>query len=61
MAPITTRLRRIVGELSYAQRRSFELRTGVPFPGGADRSSRGRRRISELNALWDGTSGSHLR
>lgn len=56
MAPITTRLRRILGELSYAQRRSFELRTGLPFPG-AEPSARGRRQISELNALWDGTTG----
>ncbi|HLI60715.1 MAG TPA: hypothetical protein VKV21_13725 [Solirubrobacteraceae bacterium] len=53
MAPITTRLRRLAGELSYAQRRSFELRTGIPYPESA-RSRRGRREVSELNALWDG-------
>lgn len=53
MAPITTRLRRLAGELSYAQRRSFELRTGIPYPS-AELSRRGRRQISELNALWDG-------
>lgn len=54
MASITTRLRRLAGELSYAQRRTFELRTGIPYPE-SKRSSRGRRQISELNALWDGT------
>jgi hypothetical protein len=53
MAPITTRLRRLAGELSYAQRRSFELRTGIPYPV-PERSRRGRRQVSELNALWDG-------
>lgn len=60
MAPITTRIRRLVGELSYAQRRSFELRTGVPYPGGAGPSTHGRRQISELNALWHGTSSRGL-
>jgi hypothetical protein len=30
---VTTRLRRVFAELGYAQRRSFELRTGVPLGG----------------------------
>jgi hypothetical protein len=43
MAPITTRIRRLFGELGYAQRRSFELQTGVP---------RDQRQIDHLDALW---------
>jgi hypothetical protein len=51
MAPITTRVRRLIGELSYAQRRSFELQTGVPL-GDRSRSLRNQRQIDHLDALW---------
>jgi hypothetical protein len=52
MAPITTRLRRLFGELSYAQRRSFELRTGVPYTDPRGPSPRNQREIDHLDALW---------
>ncbi len=53
MAPITTRIRRLFGELGYAQRRSFELQTGVPLSGhAAGRPSRNQREINHLDALW---------
>ncbi|HEY3776212.1 MAG TPA: hypothetical protein VGL69_24670 [Solirubrobacteraceae bacterium] len=50
MAPITTRIRRLFGELGYAQRRSFELRTGVRVSDGL--SARSQRQIHHLDALW---------
>ena len=50
MAPITTRIRRLFGELGYAQRRSFELQTGVPLSEG--HSARHQRQIDHLDALW---------
>ena len=52
MAPITTRIRRLFGELGYAQRRSFELRTGVSFSDPRGRSGRNQREIDHLDALW---------
>jgi hypothetical protein len=55
MAPITTKFRRLIGELSYAQRRSFELRTGVPISD--QRSRRSQREIDHLDALWSRYSG----
>ena len=51
METTVIRLRRLYGELAYAQRRCIELRTGVPLTGPTDRSRRSRRQISELNAL----------
>ncbi|HTU28869.1 MAG TPA: hypothetical protein VMF07_05785 [Solirubrobacteraceae bacterium] len=52
MAPITTRIRRLFGELGYAQRRSFELQTGVPLSDPQRRSLRHQRQIDHLDALW---------
>ena len=52
MAPITTRLRRLIGELGYAQRRSFELQTGVSLTDPRGPSRRSRRQIDHLDALW---------
>jgi hypothetical protein len=52
MAPITTRIRRLFGELGYAQRRSFELQTGVPLSDHAGRLRRNQRQIDHLDALW---------
>jgi hypothetical protein len=57
MAPITTRIRRLFGELGYAQRRSFELRTGVPLSDPHGRSPRHQRQIDHLDALWSRHSG----
>jgi hypothetical protein len=57
MAPVTTRLRRIIGELGYAQRRSFELQTGVSLSEPRQRSRRHRRQIAELDALWSRHAG----
>jgi hypothetical protein len=52
MAPITTRVRRLFGELGYAQRRSFELQTGVPLSDPRGRSRHNQRQIDHLDALW---------
>jgi hypothetical protein len=52
MATITTRIRRLFGELGYAQRRSFELQTGVPLSDPRGRSSRNQRHVDYLDALW---------
>jgi hypothetical protein len=52
MAPITTRIRRLFGELAYAQRRSFELQTGVPLSDPRGPSARNQRQIDHLDALW---------
>lgn len=52
MAPITTRVRRLIGEIGYAQRRSFELQTGVPLTEPRNPSRRSQRQIQHLDALW---------
>ncbi len=45
------RVRRVLGELDYAQRRSLELRTGVPFTvRGEDAVTRAK--INELERLF---------
>jgi hypothetical protein len=44
------RAKRIWAELDYAQRRSMELRTGVPV-GASDRRGRARRDFDELGRL----------
>ncbi|HTX10163.1 MAG TPA: hypothetical protein VME22_16200 [Solirubrobacteraceae bacterium] len=44
------RLKRLWGELDYAQRRSFELQTGVPT--GARRRARISRSIDDLERLY---------
>jgi hypothetical protein len=43
------RFRHLVGELDYAQRRLFEIRTGVPVTG----SSRRRRDEHQVDMLED--------
>jgi len=52
MAPITIRMRRVFGELAYAQRRSLELRTGLSLTEPRERTRRGRRQVAQLDALW---------
>jgi hypothetical protein len=44
------RLKRLWAELDYAQRRSFELRTGVPV--GANARQRISRSVDELERLY---------
>lgn len=44
------RLKRLWMEMEYAQRRSFELRTGVPV--GADRGPKICRTVDELERLF---------
>ncbi len=56
MAPLTTRLRRLIGELGYAQRRSFELQTGVPLTRPRGDVRRDQRQIDHLDALWSRSS-----
>jgi hypothetical protein len=49
MTHVTRTLRRILQDVSYADRRSFELRTGLnlePARRGSD------RQVAELNAAW---------
>jgi hypothetical protein len=46
------RLRRLLGELDYAQRRCLELRTGVRFTGPAEPSRRARREAAALDDVW---------
>jgi hypothetical protein len=36
MSQITTKLRRLFNEVNYAQRRSFELQTGVSLGGASE-------------------------
>ena len=43
------RIRRSLAEMDYAQRRSFEIRTGVPVTRGVD-SARDKAMIAELEA-----------
>jgi BMFP domain-containing protein YqiC len=46
---IAHRIRRALGEMDYAQRRSFEIRTGVPARRNID-SARDKALIAELEA-----------
>jgi hypothetical protein len=50
---IVSRVRKNWSEMSYAQRRLFELRTGVSASTG-NRRARARREIETLNALYNG-------
>ena len=52
MAPITIRIRRVFGELAYAQRRSLELRTGLSLTEPPERTRHGRRQVAQLEAVW---------
>jgi hypothetical protein len=47
---VVKRLKRLWGELDYAQRRSFELQTGVPV--GTGRRRRISRSVDELERLY---------
>jgi hypothetical protein len=47
------KLRRLLGELDYAQRRTLELRTGVSFTGPAEPSRRARRQTAALHRLFE--------
>lgn len=49
---IISRVRRAWGEMSYANRRAFELRTGMRASAPNSRA-RARREIEILNALYD--------
>jgi hypothetical protein len=51
------RLRRLFGELDYAQRRMLELRTGQPFTGPRPASPRAAAEIDRLDAAWAATGG----
>jgi hypothetical protein len=53
MRHLTLRLRRLLGELSYAQRRTLELRTGVEFTGPRPESRRERRQVAALESTWE--------
>jgi hypothetical protein len=44
------RLRRVWSELDYAQRRAFEIRTGIPL--GPEKRPRISRTIDELERLF---------
>lgn len=45
------RIRRSLAEMDYAQRRIFEIRTGVPLTQEIDRA-RDKAMIAELEARW---------
>ena len=50
------RVKAIWAELDYAQRRLFEIRTGVPIDD-LQRRRNTRRAITELEALYDADEG----
>ena len=52
MSDLMLRLRRLLGELDYAQRRTLELRTGRSFTGPRLPSRAARREVDQLNATW---------
>jgi hypothetical protein len=45
------RIRRSLSEMSYAQRRVFEIRTGLPVSDSLERA-RDKTLIAELEAHW---------
>ena len=47
---VVKRLKRLWGELDYAQRRSFEIQTGVPVGTGKRRKI--SRSVDELDRLY---------
>ena len=49
LTTITQRIRRSLAEMDYAQRRSFEIRTGVPVTGRVE-SARDKALIAQLEA-----------
>ena len=50
LTTIAQRIRRGLADMDHAQRRLFEIRTGVPA-GGVE-SARDRAMIAELEAHW---------
>ncbi len=48
---LIVRVRQSWAEMNYAQRRMFELRTGISMPETPQRTH-GRRQIEELEALY---------
>jgi hypothetical protein len=46
-----SRIRRSLAEMDYAQRRAFEIRTGLPPTSSLDRA-RDKAMIAELEAHW---------
>ncbi len=46
------RIKRLWAEIDYAQRRSFELQTGIPLTGSREPSPAQRRQIAELEAAY---------
>jgi hypothetical protein len=51
LTTLKRRIRRALSEMDYAQRRSFEIRTGLPTPNSIDRV-RDQAMIAELEAHW---------
>jgi hypothetical protein len=51
MTTFTHQIRRTLAELAYAQRRMFEIRTGLP-PAHSLERARDKAMIAELEAHW---------
>ena len=51
LSTVKQRIRRARSEMNYAQRRLFEIRTGVPAATSID-SVRDKALIAELEAHW---------
>jgi hypothetical protein len=51
LTTLKQRIRRTRSELDYAQRRMFEIRTGLPADSSIDRV-RDKAMIAELEAHW---------
>jgi BMFP domain-containing protein YqiC len=51
LTTLKQRIRRSLAEMDYAQRRMFEIRTGVPATGRLERA-RDKAMIAELEAHW---------
>jgi hypothetical protein len=51
LTTLKQRIRRSLSEMDYAQRRIFEIRTGLPAANSLDRAS-DKAMIAELEAHW---------
>jgi hypothetical protein len=51
LTTLRQRIQRSVADMNYAQRRMFEIRTGLPATDSIDRI-RDRAMIAELEAHW---------
>jgi BMFP domain-containing protein YqiC len=51
LTTLKQRIRRSLSDMDYAQRRMFEIRTGVPATGHLERA-RDKAMIAELEAHW---------